>query len=128
QDIVVVRASFVKSDPMMLKVKIEGLDAVPNVPDYTAAGDLDADGVVDVVSIFRRPGTVLQYGIWAALGREHDGRRITGDIDLSDATLRTPAMVLADLDGDGIDDIVVVEIAAAGSPSRVQIYSMGLPH
>jgi hypothetical protein len=129
-DIVVSRATInlVMND---LKIDVIGSDAIPNVPISTAAGDVDGDGAVDLVSLFVRPApmmtTDVQHAIWTSLGREHGGQRITGDVDLAVKNLRSPKLLLADLNGDGVDDIFIGEVVpvGGGSPSTAMVFYMG---
>lgn len=128
-DIVVSRATL-EHQPDSLALKVEGLDSIPNVPTQTAAGDIDGDGAADVVAVFDRGLlTARRPALWAVLGREHGGRRIAGDVELAPATppLREPVLMVLDLDGDGIDDIVLGEVASSpvARASRAQIYYMG---
>jgi hypothetical protein len=129
-DIVVSRATAdVESNS--LKLDIIGSDAVPGLPLFTAAGDIDGDGVVDVVSLIQRPQAMnsmtTQHAMWAALGRQHDNKRIRGDVDLADTNLRSPQLLVVDLDGDNVDDIFVGEVVGAAdiAPSKAVVYFMG---
>jgi hypothetical protein len=132
-DIVVARASI--SHPLRDQARntgeetfdiiVEGSDKIPNVPLATTAGDIDGDKLVDAVSLFQRNETNL--AVWAVLGREHSARRISADVDLGTAGLRSPQLMLVDIDRDGFDDILLGEVAENGAASRVEIYSMGPP-
>ncbi|MCK6552217.1 hypothetical protein L6R52_40680 [Myxococcota bacterium] len=128
-DIVVSRASLSRS-AAGIALAVEGSDSVPEVPDATAAGDTDGDGLVDVVSLFQRSDGSEAFAVWTALGREYLGRRISGDVDLGSADLRAPALMLLDVDGDGSDDVVLAErpglVGSLGANrSRLEIYPMG---
>lgn len=125
-DIVVSRASLVRTADA-LELNIEGNDTVPNVPRATLAGDIDGDQLVDAVSLFQRSDESMALAVWAVLGREHRGRRISADVNLGSAGLRNPALLLVDIDRDGFDDVLLGEIGSAAAASRVEIYSMGPP-
>jgi hypothetical protein len=125
-DIVVSRVSLARGIDS-LEVVTEGLDAIPAVPLTTVAGDMDGDELVDAVSLFRRQTGENEQplAIWAVLGREHRGRRISADVNLGTTGLRDPQLMLVDIDRDGLDDVLLGEVNVSGADSRVEIYPMG---
>jgi hypothetical protein len=131
-DFVVSRLTIERTGNGQFDLVMQGLDAPPAPPVRNRGGHIDPDGKLDVVSLFSRRRFVddpEQFALYAALGVEHRGRRISGDFDLPVPDLAFPEMMLIDLDMNDFDDVVIVERNAfdPDTPdSRVEIYSMGL--
>ena len=89
-------------------------DDAPTLALSTAAGDIDGDGLSDLVAL-------LDFGtdddgktearLYVALGATYRGERIRG-IGLP-VSLPTPRLYLTDLDGNGVDEIAIVSAASA---------------
>lgn len=102
----------------------------PQVPLFTAGGDFDGDGRLDVASVVAEPvveGRPIQYALWASAadGAVAGARRFGAD------ELCGPAVFAGDLDDDGMDDLIVAEILLAclfspgGFQPRVLYFPMG---
>lgn len=129
-DIVVSRATIERRADDAA-VRIQGLDPVPAVPISIAAGDIDGDGQVDVLSLVRQSDEAgLDHLILSGtLGREHARRRVTGDVDLgplAPTRIRAPTLLVVDLDRDGVDDVLIAETSpsASGTESRLELLRM----
>jgi hypothetical protein len=75
----------------------------------TAGGDVDGDGVGDVVSVLTfgdsELGDGVNFRLLVSLGVAHRGGRLVG---LSGALVaRAPAVIIHDFDEDGVDDVLV---------------------
>ncbi len=94
-------------------------DPTPVVPLSTAGGDVDGDGLTDIVAILglSNPRAEVRFRLLIALGIEVDGQRIVG---LSEEfSMQTPRLRLYDFDGDGDDDILL------GGSTSLTILEMG---
>jgi len=94
-------------------------DPTPVVPMSTAGGDVDGDGLTDVVALIglATPRAEVRFRVLIALGIEVDGERIVG---LSEEfSMESPRLRLYDFDGDGDDDILL------GGGSTFKILEMG---
>jgi hypothetical protein len=128
-DVVVTRFA-VTTGPGTLELVQRGLDSPPPVPIVNRGTDIDEDDALDIISLIERPvpiGAPREFALWAALGRERQGKRITGDFDLEVLDLRDPEMLVVDLDKDGTDDIVVGERTELDlvSQTRFFVFPMG---
>jgi hypothetical protein len=129
-DFVVSRVSLVRGVDAF-DFETVGLDSPPEIPFATEGGDLDGDGVLDVVALFRRraaPGDPARYALWVVSGREHRGRRIAGEALVGEAGFRAPTLMLLDLDGDGAEEVLVGERSALErglAPTRLLRFDLG---
>lgn len=106
-------------------------DLLPRPPLVVRGGDVDGDGGLDAAALLGgEPGVPGRIqALWIALAREYRMRRIAGALALEPGTLREPELLLADVDGNGADDALVVERSAAGGGTqnaRVEIYRLGV--
>jgi hypothetical protein len=128
---VVISRYVVSSGNETLSLVQRGLDSPNGFPLFTDGGDIDGDDLLDVVSLVDQRTAVedpQRFAVWSALGREREGSRITGDFEISAGIeLRSPEMMVIDLDRDGSDDVVVGERTPfeIGATSRFEIYRMG---
>lgn len=119
-------------DSEALELVPEGTDPVPNAFSVlgTAAGDLDADGRLDVVSLFgaSSDGIALDtFQVWSYLALEVDGRRIAGPLVGSLPALSAPHLLLIDIDRDTVPDVIVGDRPGPGATTtRLEIYRLGV--
>jgi uncharacterized repeat protein (TIGR01451 family) len=120
EDIVTVTTKLQFEDPHLLKVYPQdtpgtfGADItheLPYRPDVLAAGDVDGDSIVDVV--------IARFGQVTILHRDAGGQfEEAVEVDVPD--LFVFALRLADVEGDGLTDIVVA--SGTGEDAGVRIY------
>ncbi len=128
---VVISRYIVRIDQQTLSLVERGLDSPTGIPLYTNGGDIDGDQLLDVVSLVDQRADILdlpRYALWAALGRERESQRITGDFQIPGGELlRDPEMLLVDFDRDGTDDVIIGERTPglAVSQTRFEVFSMG---
>ncbi|MCA9552536.1 MAG: hypothetical protein KC933_21060 [Myxococcales bacterium] len=133
-DFVVSRASWTRQEGDTLALTMQGLDGPPAIPVANQGGDVDGDGALDVMSLY---GTQAQQGgdvrwfLWGVLGRTHRGERMSGSYDLGVERRTNPTLMVLDLDGDALDDVVVAEQDDPSQPvgaitTRVEVFSMGV--
>jgi hypothetical protein len=130
---IIISRNVVRSADDTLRLVERDLDSPNGLPLSTDGGDIDGDGLLDVVSLLDARVTIddpSRFTIFAALGKVRGGKRITADFEIaSSAMLRDPEMILLDLDRDGSDDVVVgdrtgLEIIPP-LETRFEIYEMG---
>ncbi len=131
-DFIVSRASW-RREGETVQLQVEGLDSPPGVPVVNQGGDIDGDGALDVVSLFNvqtTPGTPVRWSLWAALGQTRRGQRLSGTYEFPADIEANPTLMVLDMDGDGVDDLIFAERIDPSAPlqadTRIEIYSMGL--
>ncbi len=103
----VTRSRLLPLGPDLLDPEVVDADDVPTVPLSTAAGDIDGDGLLDVVVLqdFGMVDQGTQYRLLVILGATHRGERL---VALSaPAAADSPRIHLADFDGDGVDEMLL---------------------
>lgn len=130
-DLVIARARLKLGEKMTadeLVVENLGTDPIPfpYQPVVTTAGEIDGDGRLDVVSLMSRSqqGQPNQYQLWTILGLENDRRRIAGPM-IPSIGLVAPTLLLGDMDGDNISDVILGEAPTTGTESAIEIYRLG---
>lgn len=96
-------------------------DRPPGVPLETAVGDIDGDGALDLLSLLQPEKPGGPHRLWVVRGASLAGERISGTAEL--AAMAPTRLRLADLDGDGTDDIILAREGAGGA---LTVYAMGL--
>lgn len=131
-DFIVSRASW-RREGETVELQVEGLDSPPGVPVVNQGGDIDGDGALDVVSLFNvqaMPGAPIRWSLWGALGQTRKGQRLSGTYEFPNDVKANPTLMVLDLDGDSVDDLIFAERRDPGIPlqseTRIEIYSMGL--
>jgi hypothetical protein len=112
-------------DSGQIELELVARDASPEFPQSTAAGDVDGDGLPDIVALLpfgpMSPEGSL-FSLLIVLGVEHRGERVAAQDGVG--YMANPQLWLADLDGDGIDDIIVGERPMDGT-TNIWVYHMG---
>ncbi len=89
-----------------LELELTAADPTPALPSSSGGGDLDGDGQLDVAALLTfGDARRAQFRVFTALEVDHQGDRLRGLSPAGEA-LR-PVMKLADLDGDGISEIII---------------------
>jgi hypothetical protein len=97
------------SSPNLMDWEVLSSDPILAIPSAVDAGDLDKDGLLDVVGVIPLLSTLesAQYYAQVILGQEYKGSRLSG-LMLLGFSSQSPLMEVADFDGDNIDDLAVV--------------------
>ena len=109
----------------------------PPPPRWNRAGDIDGDDELDVVSLLVEHDPdrdVQRVSLWAAIAKRSSDERIHGASSLEEVVLCDHGdtfVWLADVDGDGDDDVVIVEgggeLCTPANRARVLVFEMGRP-
>ena len=115
----IARYQLVKIGSDEVDLDLVAEDAAPTLFYSAPGGDVDGDGLADVVALLDFGGSdgITQYRLLVALGRTHRDQRIVGLSGANSAQL--PRLLLADFDGNGADDVVVA------TPTSAAILAMG---
>jgi len=88
------------------------IESLPSLPVAVQSGDMDGDGLLDLVAVIGSvgigpSGLVFNERVWASLGVEHNGTRLTGTSVMLQDLLVTQLRIY-DADGDGLDDVMMI--------------------
>ena len=123
-----------RADGQTLQVATEELHTLPSVAEdiSTKSGDFDGDGRLDVVTLYRGAdgNGGRTYFLTAAFAALDSTRRLVASLDLRVSPSSQAALEVVDVEGDGIDDIIVGETfpgdtVNANEQSDLLIYLMG---
>lgn len=100
---------------------------------HVACGDIDGDGRDEVLALVEEQGSaandvwVMKWdpasGTWIHLRTTHSERSWIGaDLDAGTTPIEGRKLVVADFDGDGIDEVAIIPRENAESPNDVWVY------
>jgi hypothetical protein len=110
------RAQWMTAGPTATVLQIGDFDLLNQGPERNGigGGDVDGDGTLDLLALTTdgMPNGSSLHRLWVALGQKtSQGMRVIGSLDL--APLCTSTLTVGDVDGDRLDDAVIVEDCAS---------------